>query len=66
VGPLWYDDLDQLKQDYGDWIDDYTSPKAGRYHTGLTAGENSQTGQVNYEILLEMAERVAEAGEVLD
>ena len=46
VGPHWYYDLDQLRQDYGDWIDDFTSPKAGRYHTGLTAGENSQTGQV--------------------
>ena len=46
VGPHWYYDRDQLKKDYGDWIDDYTSPKAGRYHMGLTAGENSQTGQV--------------------
>jgi len=46
VGPHWYYDMDQLKKDYGGWIDNYTSPKAGRYHTGLTAGENSQTGQV--------------------
>jgi len=46
VGPHWYYDREQLEKDYGDWIDDYTSPKAGRYHTGLTAGENSQTGQV--------------------
>jgi ADP-ribosylglycohydrolase len=46
VGPHWYYDLGQLKQDYGEWIDDYTSPKAGRYHAGLSAGENSQTGQV--------------------
>jgi len=46
VGPHWYYDLKQLKQDYGEWIDDYTSPKAGRYHAGLAAGENSQTGQV--------------------
>jgi len=46
VGPHWYYDLAQLKTDYGEWIDDYTSPKAGRYHAGLTAGENSQTGQV--------------------
>jgi len=46
VGPHWYYDLAQLKNDYGEWIDDYTSPKAGRYHAGLTAGENSQTGQV--------------------
>jgi ADP-ribosylglycohydrolase len=46
LGPHWYYDLDELKKDYGDWIDDYTSPKAGRYHAGLKAGENSQTGQV--------------------
>lgn len=46
VGPHWYYDLAQLKKDYGEWIDDYTSPKAGRYHAGLSAGENSQTGQV--------------------
>lgn len=46
VGPHWYYDLDQLKSDYGDWIDDYTEPKPNRYHAGLKAGENSQTGQV--------------------
>jgi ADP-ribosylglycohydrolase len=46
VGPHWYYDLEQLKKDYGQWIDNYTSPKAGRYHAGLAAGENSQTGQV--------------------
>jgi len=46
VGPHWYYDLDQLKKDYGEWIDNYTTPKAGRYHAGLTAGESSQTGQV--------------------
>ena len=46
VGPHWYYDLEQLKKDYGEWIDDYTSPKAGRYHAGLSAGENSQTAQV--------------------
>ena len=46
LGPHWYYDLDQLKKDYGEWIDNYTTPKAGRYHAGLKAGENSQTGQV--------------------
>ena len=25
VGPHWYYDLDRLRQDYGDWIDDFTS-----------------------------------------
>jgi ADP-ribosylglycohydrolase len=46
VGPHWYYDREQLEKDYGDWIDNYSSPKAVRYHAGLTAGENSQTGQV--------------------
>jgi ADP-ribosyl-[dinitrogen reductase] hydrolase len=46
VGPHWYYDLDQLKAEYGEWINDYTSPKPHRYHGGLKAGENSQTGQV--------------------
>jgi ADP-ribosyl-[dinitrogen reductase] hydrolase len=46
VGLHLYYDLGQLEKDYGEWIDDYTSPKAGRYHAGLAAGENSQTGQV--------------------
>ncbi|MGB5158839.1 ADP-ribosylglycohydrolase family protein [Desulfobacterium sp. N47] len=52
VGPHWYYDLDQLKKDYGEWIDNYTKPKKNRYHAGLEAGENSQTGQV-VTILLE-------------
>ncbi len=55
VGPHWYYDLDQLKKDYGEWIDDYTRPKAGRYHAGLTAGENSQTGQVTAFLLESLA-----------
>ena len=46
VGPHWYYDLKQLKEEYGEWINDYTSPKPDRYHAGLQAGENSQTGQV--------------------
>lgn len=58
VGPHWYYDLDQLKKDYGQWIDDYTRPKEGRYHAGLAAGENSQTGQVAGFLL----ESLTEAG----
>jgi len=46
VGPHWYYDLDQLKEEYGEWINDYTAPKPDRFHAGLQAGENSQTGQV--------------------
>ena len=58
VGPHWYYDLDKLKKDYGEWINDYTRPKQGRYHEDLAAGENSQTGQVAGFLL----ESLAEAG----
>ncbi|WP_375056795.1 ADP-ribosylglycohydrolase family protein [Zobellella sp. DQSA1] len=44
VGPHWYYDLAQLHRDHGDWIDGYTTPKPGRYHEGLKAGELSQAG----------------------
>ena len=46
VGPHWYYDLHQMKDDYGEWVDHYTKPKPDRFHAGLEAGENSQTGQV--------------------
>src|SRR6185437_14184722 len=35
---------DALARDYGDWISDYTAPKPGRYHEGLSAGASSQAG----------------------
>ena len=44
LGPHWYYDLDELHADYGDWISDYTAPKAGRYHSGMKAGQPSQAG----------------------
>jgi len=44
LGPHWYYDLDELRRDYGDWIDGYTDPKPGRYHDGLKAGQLSQAG----------------------
>ncbi|MGD8801390.1 MAG: ADP-ribosylglycohydrolase family protein, partial [Desulfobacterales bacterium] len=56
VGPHWYYDLEQLKADYGEWIDDYTAPKPDRFHSGLQAGENSQTGQVVGLLLESVAE----------
>jgi ADP-ribosylglycohydrolase len=56
VGPHWYYDLDQLKKDYGEWIDNYTTPKPNRFHAGLQAGENSQTGQVTTFLLESVAE----------
>ena len=30
VGPHWYYDLEEMRRDYGDWISDYTEPKADR------------------------------------
>ncbi len=56
VGPHWYYDLGQLRKDYGKWIDQYTKPKPGRFHAGLEAGENSQTGQVVILLLDSVAE----------
>jgi ADP-ribosylglycohydrolase len=44
LGPHWYYDLVELRRDYGNWIDDYTDPKPGRYHDGLKAGQLSQAG----------------------
>lgn len=44
LGPHWYYDLDQLHADYGAWISDYTTPKPGRYHSGMKAGQASQAG----------------------
>lgn len=41
LGPHWYYNLDELRRDYGDWIDGYTDPKPGRYHEGLKAGQLS-------------------------
>lgn len=46
LGPHWYYDLDELRADYGDWISDYTTPKPGRYHSGMRAGQASQAGEL--------------------
>jgi ADP-ribosylglycohydrolase len=44
LGPHWYYNLEELRRDYGDWIDQYTDPKPGRYHDGMKAGQLSQSG----------------------
>lgn len=46
VGAHWYYDLDEMRRDYGEWIDGYTRPKSGRYHDGLEVGELSQAGHI--------------------
>jgi ADP-ribosylglycohydrolase len=44
LGPHWYYNLEELHRDYGEWIDQYTDPKPGRYHDGMKAGQLSQSG----------------------
>jgi ADP-ribosylglycohydrolase len=44
--------LEEMHEDYGAWIDTHKAPLPHRYHAGLKAGENSQTGQV-FTLLLE-------------
>ncbi|KKC35930.1 ADP-ribosylglycohydrolase [Devosia epidermidihirudinis] len=52
VGPHWYYDLDELRREYGPWIDGYTAPRPGRYHDGLKPGDLSQAGIIA-ELLLD-------------
>ena len=57
LGPHWYYDLDELRADFGDWIDGYTAPKPhARYHAGMKAGELSQTGIIMLLLLRSLAE----------
>ena len=46
LGVHWYYDLDAMHKDYGEWISTYTTPKKGRYHEGMQAGESSQSGYI--------------------
>jgi ADP-ribosylglycohydrolase len=58
LGPHWYYDLDELRRDFGDWIDGYTDPKPhAKYHRGMKAGELSQTGIIMLLLLRSVAER---------
>lgn len=58
LGPHWYYDLDEMRRDFGPWIDDYTTPKpARRYHAGMQAGELSQSGLIILELLRSLADR---------
>jgi ADP-ribosylglycohydrolase len=51
LGCHWYYDLDELHRDYGSWIDGYTTPKKGRYHEGMKAGQLSQSGLITKMLL---------------
>lgn len=57
LGPHWYYDLEELRRDYGNWIDGYTDPRPGRYHEGLRAGQLSQTGLIMLVLLRSLAGR---------
>ena len=56
LGPHWYYDLNELRRDYGDWINGYTDPKPGRYHDGLKAGQLSQAGFILILMLRSLVE----------
>ncbi|MEO6053640.1 MAG: ADP-ribosylglycohydrolase family protein [Chthoniobacterales bacterium] len=57
VGAHWYYDLDEMRKDYGPWIDGYTTPKKGRYHEGLKPGDSSQSGIIMEMLLSSVAEK---------
>ncbi len=57
LGCHWYYDLDELRRDYGPWIDDYTTPQPGRYHGGMRAGELSQSGLILVMLLRSLVDR---------
>ncbi len=59
LGPHWYYSLEELRRDYGDWIDRYTEPKPGRYHDGLKAGQLSQSGFILKLMVRSLIERRA-------
>jgi ADP-ribosylglycohydrolase len=46
LGPHWFYDLDEQREHYGDWISDYTNPQPTRYHGGMKAGQQSQSGLI--------------------
>jgi ADP-ribosylglycohydrolase len=57
LGPHWYYDLNELRRDYGEWIDGYTDPMPGRYHEGMKAGQLSQAGFILKLTLRSLVER---------
>lgn len=57
LGPHWYYDLEEQREDYGEWIDGYTVPQPDRYHRGMRAGELSETGLIMLLLLRSVAEK---------
>jgi ADP-ribosylglycohydrolase len=46
VGCHWYYDLDQMRKECGEWVDDYIKAKKGHYHEHQKAGDSSQSGYI--------------------
>jgi ADP-ribosylglycohydrolase len=58
LGPHWYYDIEELRRDFGPWIDGYTAPRPdAKYHAGMKAGELSQTGIIMRMLLKSVAVR---------
>lgn len=57
LGPHWYYNLDEQRRDFGDWIDDYTTPRPDRYHGGMKAGQLSQAGIILKMLLTSLTEK---------
>jgi ADP-ribosylglycohydrolase len=57
LGPHWYYDLEEMRRDYGPWIEGYRDPKPHRYHGGLRGGQLSQAGIILTLLLRSVAER---------
>jgi ADP-ribosylglycohydrolase len=57
LGPHWVYELDELRRDFGEWIDGFTAPRPdAKYHRGMKAGELSQTGIIMLLLLRSVAE----------
>ena len=50
LGCHWYYDLNELQRDYGH-ITGYTTPRQGRYHSGMRAGQLSQAGLIQVMLM---------------
>jgi ADP-ribosylglycohydrolase len=56
LGRHWYDDLEELRRNYGEWITGYTNPMPGHYHEELKAGQPSRSGVITTMLLRSMVE----------
>lgn len=59
LGCHWYYDLAELRRECGPWITDYLTPPPNHYHSGLLAGDISQTGL----LLVMLMESLVHCGE---